>query len=81
MPRPAGIEQIIHVQCDVAGNRVSGTQESNDVVIEGVRFGIGADGHADGTVRSGLAPELVAGFHIALPLDDPAYVFLVTGFN
>ncbi len=81
MSRVTGIEKIIHEQRDVARNRVAGAQESNDVVIEGVGFGIGADGHADGTVRPGLAPKLVAGFHIALPLDDPAYVFLITGFN
>ena len=65
----------------MAGDRVAGAQVSNDAVIEGVRFGIGADGHANGAVRAGCAPEFIAGFHLALPLDYPAYVFHITGFN
>ena len=81
MPRQAGVKKVIHEQRHVAGDRVAGAQESNDVVVKDVGFGVGADGHADGAVCAGFAPEFIAGFHIALPLDDPAYVFLVTGFN
>ena len=81
MPRQSGIEKIIHEQRNVAANRVAGAQESNDVVIEGVGFGIGADGHANGAVGAGCAPEFIAGFHIALPLDYSAYFFFAPGFN
>ena len=44
-------------------------------------FGVGANSHADGAIRAGFAPELVAGFHLTLPLDDATYVFLFAGFN
>ena len=81
MSRPTGIEQIIHKQRDVAGNWVAGAQKANNVMVKSVGFGIGADGHANGAVGSGFAPEFVAGFHIALPLDGSAYIFLFTEFN
>ena len=75
MPRQSGIEKIIHEQRNVAANRVAGAQESNDVVIEGVGFGIGADGHANGAVCSGFEPEFITGFHLVLPFDHPAHFF------
>ncbi len=65
----------------MAGDWIAGTQEADEVVVKGVGFGVGTDGHADGAVGAGFTPELVAGFHLALPLDDPADFFFGPGLN
>ena len=81
MTRPKGIEKIIHKQYNMAGNRVANAQEPNVIEVEGVGFGIAANGHVNGAVCSGLAPEFIADFHIALPFDCPAYFLLLTEFD